>query len=191
MSLSIYKYHSSSYTTRAGSPGSLRAPGLLKTPWKPIFLKNSNFTFKAIIVSAIYWLIDSVIHRFIYSEEEFEFIPSEENEFWMRVIIVVLLICFGLYADHKTKEMVRKEMEKRIIFNATVSSAQHILNNLLNQMQLFKLKAEESNSFDKKTMGLYEQSFNEGKELVKKLSSVKKLTERNIKESVYLKSEKI
>jgi hypothetical protein len=56
-------------------------------------------------------------------------------------------------------------------------------------MQLFRLKAEESDSFDKKTIGLYNQSFNEGKELVKKLSSVEELTEESIKESVFLNSE--
>ncbi len=148
-------------------------------------MKRINFTFKAIIVSVMYWLMDSSFHRFIYGEDDFEFIPSEVDELWMRTVIIVLLVCFGIYADHHTKSMLKKEKEKRIVFNATVSSTQHILNNLLNQMVYFKMKAEKSNLFDNETIELYEQSMKEGKELVEKLSSVKELTEEKIKKSVY------
>jgi hypothetical protein len=152
-------------------------------------MKIRSYTFKAIATSVIYWGIDSSIHCFLYSEGNFEFIPSDANELWMRTVIVVLLVLFGMYADKHTKEMLKKEKEKRIVFNATISSTQHILNNLLNQMQFFKLKAEESNSFDDETNELYEKTIREGKELVFKLSTVEDLTEENIKASVYPKHE--
>ena len=151
---------------------------------------EKSFTFKAIILSVMFWLIDSTIHRFIYLENEFEFLPSDINELWMRIVIVLLLIIFGIYADQHTKAMLKKEKEKRIIFNATISSTRHILNNLLNQMQYFKLKADEANAFDAKTNDLYEQSIKEGKELVDKLSSVEELTEKSIKNSVSPKFER-
>ena len=51
-------------------------------------------------------------------------------------------------------------------------------------MQLFKMKAEESNSFDARTLELYEQSMLEGKELVDRLTNVEELTEESIKASV-------
>jgi len=153
-------------------------------------MKNVNYTFKAIIIAILYWLMDSAIHGLVYSEEGFEFIPSELNELFMRITIVVLLIAFGMYADRQTKAMLKKEKEKRIIFNATVSSTQHILNNLLNQMQFFKMKADESNVFDENITDLYEQSIEEGKELVEKLSTVEELSEENIKASVHLKMDK-
>ena len=86
-------------------------------------------------------------------------------------------------------KVLEKEKEKRIIFMATVSSTQHILNNLLNSLLLFKLKAEKADFFDDKTKAQYEQVIREGTELVKKLSSVEVLTESNIKASVYPKSD--
>lgn len=152
-------------------------------------MNNSSYTFKAAIVSVIYWLIDSMLHKFIYLEDEFEFIPSEIDELWMRTVIVLLLVCFGIYADRHTKIMVKKEQEKRIVFNATIASTQHILNNLLNQMLLFKIEADNSRIFDAKTNGLFTQSIEEGKELVEKLSAVEELTEHNIKHTVYPKPE--
>lgn len=103
----------------------------------------------------------------------------------MRIVIVVLLILFGLYADYQTKSILQKEKEKRILFNATVSSTQHIVFNLLNQMQFYKIEADKSNVFDEEVNTLYEQTMKEGKELVDKLSAVDELTEENIIKSVY------
>ncbi len=153
-------------------------------------MKQFRYMFMAILLSAMYWLLDSVIHRFIYSEKEFEFVPSAPNELWMRIIIVSLLIILGAYADQHTKTLFKKEQEKREIFNATIYSSQHILNNLLNQMQYFKTIADESNAFDEETNKLFEDAIKEGKELVEKLSSVVDLTEENIKASVYPKYER-
>lgn len=148
-------------------------------------MKHNNLTLKAIIIAVVYWLMDSSLHRLIFREKEFEFIPSDINELWMRVVIVLLLIAFGMYADRHTATVVQKEKEKRIIFNATVSSAQHILNNLLNQMQYFKLMAEETKALDKSTTDLYEQSMSDGKEMIERLSAVDEMSEETIKASVY------
>jgi hypothetical protein len=131
----------------------------------------------------MYWLLDSVIHKYIYSEMTFELIPADINELWMRIIIVLLLLLIGLGADKHIKMIMEKEDEKQVIFNATINSTQHILNNLLNQMQFFKLVAEESNTFDDEMLELYDQSLSNGKMLVERLSSVEVLTEENIHDS--------
>lgn len=150
-------------------------------------MSKHNFFYKSILLSIIYWFIESIIHRVIFSEDKFEFIPSDINEFWMRIVIVVLLILFGRYADYQTKSILQKEKEKRIIFHATLSSAQHIINNLLNQMQYFKMKADESSVFDDEVNEMYNHSMKEGKELFDKLCSVEELTENNISDSVHSK----
>lgn len=133
----------------------------------------------------MYWIADSIIHKFIYLEEEFEFFPSEINELWMRIVIIVLLICFGIYADKHVQSLIEKEEDKRLIYEATARSTQHILNNLLNQMQSFKFTAEEINAFNDEDIQLFENTIKEGKELVIKLCSVEELTEKNIIDSVY------
>lgn len=81
-----------------------------------------------------------------------------------------------------------KEKEKRVVFDATVKSTQHILNNLLNQMQYFKLVADETNAFDDEVNDIYKNTIKEGKELVINLSSVEELTAENIIGSVYPKN---
>jgi hypothetical protein len=148
-------------------------------------MRKNYFFNRAIIFSILYWLIESTIHKRLYSEEKFEFLPSDINELWMRSVIVVLIITFGLYADYHTKSLLKKEEEKRIIFTAAVSSTQHIVFNLINQMQYFKLEADKSNVFDEEVNRLYEETIKEGKELVDRLSAVEELTEENISKSVY------
>lgn len=97
---------------------------------------------------------------------------------------------FSDITEEKRQEIVllQKEQEKRAIFNATISSTQHILNNLLNQMYFFRLKAEESNAFDAYTLKLFNKTMREGEKLIKKLSEVDELTEDSIKASVYPKN---
>jgi len=147
-------------------------------------MKKINYTILSILLAIILWVIDSTAHKLFFGDDEFEFIPTNINELWMRVTIVMMVICFGLFADYQTKKILKSEHEKRIVFRATVSASQHILNNLLNNMQYFKLKIDESRDFDKETTELFQQSIDGAEELVKKLSSVEELTEDKIKDSV-------
>ena len=148
-------------------------------------MKKINYTILSILLAAVLWVVDSTIHRLFFGDDEFEFIPANINEFWMRATIVVLVICFGLFADYQTKKILKSEREKRIVFHATVSASQHILNNLLNHMQYFKIKMDESDSFDEETTRLFNESLTDAEELVIKLSTVEELTEDRIKDSVY------
>ena len=142
----------------------------------------------AIPLALSYWVLECIIHYFGYGELEFELIPSDFDELWMRIVIVILLVSFGIYADKHTKSILDKEKEKRIVFEATVRSTHHILNNILNQMQYYKIVAAKNMAFDDETNELYENTITEGKELIKKLSSVDELTEENIIDSVYPKN---
>ena len=137
-----------------------------------------------VIFSLIFWLSDSLIHRFIYKEETFELVPTDVNELWMRTLIIVLLIITGLVGDSRANRIDATERAKREIFLATVSSTQHVLNNLLNQMQLVFLDASKTHKLSDETRKLLEQSIKESKEQVDKLSSVTKLDAKTIKKSV-------
>ena len=141
----------------------------------------------AVCLALLYWFIESVLHRFVYAEEFFEIVPSDFNEFWMRVYIVVLIVGFGMFADNRAKKLQETEKEKHEVFLATVSSTQHILNNLLNQMQLAFLDLDQRHNLDDQTRKLLEQSIREGKEQVERLSSVTEISSKSIEESVKLK----
>lgn len=77
-----------------------------------------------------------------------------------------------------------KEQEKREIYLSMVQASQHILNNLLNQMQLFKIEAEKTADFNPDILKLFDVSLKEAGDLVNKLSNVSELTQDNIKNSV-------
>jgi hypothetical protein len=147
-------------------------------------LKKNNYTIVAMLTSIIYWSFDSLLHKLIFDKGDYEIIPSDINELWMRILIVILLIGFGIYADRHTKMLLEKENEKRAIYLATVSSTQHIVNNLLNQMQYFKLVADQTQAFNEETTEMYLNAMKEGKALVEKLSKVEELTAENIGHAV-------
>ncbi|MDH4107738.1 MAG: hypothetical protein OEW35_05450 [Gammaproteobacteria bacterium] len=148
-------------------------------------MRFSHFAVRAVGFAALYWLLESALHALVFDGTSFEFWPADPNELSMRLTIVVLIVLFGCYADGRTRALLRKEREKQEVFNATVSSAMHIINNLLNQMQYFKMKAEDSGEFDRATLDLYDRTMDEGQELLARLSSVDELSEDTIRLAVH------
>lgn len=136
-----------------------------------------------VILSLIFWLTDSLIHRFIYSEE-FEIFPADIDELWMRILVIILLIGIGLVADNLTAKIEAAKKEKYDIYIATVSSTQHVLNNLLNQLQLIFFETDKTHKLSDETRKLLEQSIKEAKKQVDRLSSVEEPSEEIIRKSV-------
>ena len=149
-------------------------------------MKKSKYTISALLLALVFWFFDSFVHYFIYREPEFEFFPSDFNELWMRVAIVMLLVLFGMYADYSARKLLIKEkqLEAVRIYKSMIYASHHILNNLLNQMQIVKMEALNSKDFDKQFITYYDEAFNEATELIKKLSEVDHITEENIWASV-------
>lgn len=82
------------------------------------------------------------------------------------------------------EQKAQAEQEKQELYLSMTQAAQHVLNNLLNQLQLFKLAAENSNDFDPKILNLYDGMTAEANQLIARLSSVTELNQKNIRESV-------
>jgi hypothetical protein len=148
-------------------------------------MKNHKFTIIITFVAAVYWVLESLIHRFVFLDSyRAAFLPTDGNELWMRLSIVVLIIVFGIYADIQTGKLLAKEREKQDVFIATVGSTQHILNNLLNQMQLALFDSDGNASMDDETRMMFKQALVEGKEQVTRLSSVTEIDEATIRKSI-------
>lgn len=150
-------------------------------------MNNHRYKSLGLLIACLYWLADSLIHKFFYGEIHLEFIPQDFNELWMRLAIFLMVICLGAYADFHTKEILLKEAEKRKVFLSTVSATNHILNNFLNKMLLFKLEAERCSDFDKGKLALYDQIIYDTTKQIKKLESITELSAKNIKETVFPK----
>lgn len=147
-------------------------------------LERHKFTVLGIALALLYWFTESVIHRFVYAEEFFEVVPSDVNEFWMRLLIIVLIVSFGVFADNRARKIRETQQEKHAVFIATVRSTQHILNNLMNQMQLAFFDLEKEHCLESETRKLLEKSIREGKEQVERLSTVSDISSESIEESV-------
>ena len=149
-------------------------------------IQTRAFTIASIIVAAVFWSFDSALHYLVYDEPGFEFIPEDFNELWMRLVVVCLIVLFGLYADSVTRKRMIQEKQLAALktYNSMIYATHHILNNLLNQMQLFRIKALRSAEFDRETIRMYDQAMDEAKELVARLSRIESITEEDILASV-------
>ena len=65
-----------------------------------------------------------------------------------------------------------------------MSSTHHVLNNFLNQMQLFKLEAEDTPEFDPEILNLYGQIIEEASLQIDALGSITKVNDISIRSSV-------
>ena len=146
-------------------------------------MKNKTLTVAACLLATGFWFFDSVVHYFIYDEPSFEFIPSEFNELWMRVVIVLLILLFGIFGDYFTHSILirDKQLEVARTYNGMIQASLHILVNLLNQMHLFKLEAQKSKDFDREVIKLYDNAIDEASNLVDTLSRLHDVTERTIR----------
>ena len=74
--------------------------------------------------------------------------------------------------------------EKEGIYLATIHSSQHIINNMLNQLQYVKYVIKDNPEFDKKDEEIFDEILKEGSLLMNNLSSVENISEESIKSSV-------
>ena len=71
-------------------------------------MKKKHYFLKfAVPCALLFWFLDSLIHYFWYGELEFEMVPSDTNELWMRSSIFVLLTTFGLFADVQSRKSIK------------------------------------------------------------------------------------
>ncbi len=134
--------------------------------------KNKTFTVAAFEMALFFWVLESVLHYFIFEEPAFEFIPSEPNELWMRVVIVFLIMLLGVFADAFIRRVVERQMEVAHAYNSLIQVGNETLENLLQQMNLFKHEAQRSCDFDKDVLGYYDNAITQASELVEKFANV-------------------
>lgn len=137
------------------------------------------FTIASSVVAIIFWFFESAMHYFVHEEPQFEIIPSASNELWMRIVIVFLIVLFGVFADSFIQKIVHKQLEVAHTYSSMIYASRHILNNLLNQMQLFKLEALKTKDFDRDIIKLYDNSIKEASDLIDTLSKIEVIPDAN------------
>lgn len=102
-------------------------------------------------------------------------------------ITAFLAMKWKSYEEELLSAKAKIETEKENIYMATIHGAQHILNNLLNQLQLVKMEINKYIDFDKRILKIFDDVLVEASSLMKNLSAVKQVDEETIKQSVYPK----
>ena len=142
-------------------------------------LNKKTFTVAAFEMALFFWVLESAIHYFVFEEAHFEFIPSEMNELWMRVVIVFLIMLLGVFADALIARIMQKQMEVAHAYNALIQAGNETMDNLLQQMHLFKSEAQRSCDFDKDVLKYYDGAIRQATDLVDRFANVDKALNEN------------
>ena len=113
---------------------------------------------------------------FLKSTEKYEL-----DEFFLALFIFLCFLAIDLFQRQKQMKI---EEEKINVYTAMLSSAHHILNNFLNQMQLVKITADNTPGFDQRVLDLYDRIMHDAEKQMQKLGNLTEISEETIKESV-------
>jgi hypothetical protein len=131
-----------------------------------------------LIVHALSWLLQREVTTF---ELTFATVAP---------LIIASLISWYLFGVLKRLELLEHELrqsiskEKESIYVASILGAQHVINNLLNELQLVELEIDNHPQFDKKITSIFHDTLQEANELMQRLSSVKEINAEEITRSV-------
>ena len=102
---------------------------------------------------------------------------------WLFIAATAALLFFLIRRE--TRAVEKKEREKQELFAATVSAMNHILNNFLNQMMIFRTQAEDSADFDEEIIDLYDQVIEEANGKIRDLTELKTPSPEKISDTLF------
>lgn len=127
----------------------------------------------------------TVITQTDYLKAYIQFLTGLENRHLdMLVLPVSILIVFSVVQLLVNRRYEIIEAEKAKIYKAMIHSTHHVLNNLLNNMMLFKLTAEETPEFPRDILNLFDQVIRDASAQIRSLSTIERINARSIEESV-------
>ena len=113
---------------------------------------------------------------FLWLFEDFEL-----DEIIIPLFVFSIFLITNLVKNQKEHEL---EAEKIKIYKAMLTSSQHVINNLLNEIQLFKIEAEATPEFPSETLSLFNEVTEEASQQIKALSSIENVDEDSIFQSI-------
>lgn len=150
------------------------------------YLHKHRFLMITIFFSLGFWFFESLLHFFIFDQSgHFEFIPHDLNEFWMRIIICVLIIIVGFIADRYIIVLQKVHDEKLRTLKATMFNVQDIAGNALNQVSLYCAEAEDIGEFDSKSVEYINSIVLEATEKLRELGDIDKVAEEKNSQGIY------
>jgi len=150
-------------------------------------IKNHKLAFIGFIFAFLITLLSNIFELDPFDNLVLLFKSVEQyeiDEVFIGTVIFLLFLIVDLALWHRNQQI---EVEKVKIYKAMIASSHHILNNFLNQMLIFKMTAEDTPGFDPNVLKLYDEIIEDAKRQLEALSSIKEITHKAIKESVFPK----
>ncbi|WP_160112286.1 hypothetical protein [Aquimarina sp. AU58] len=112
----------------------------------------------------------------------FNFIKSSKIDelifLWFKFFALFIMLNIIVILEKK------RNIEKRKIYHSMLYASNHIIRNFLYQSHILKMEAEENITFNKSTINMFEESKDEAMLLLKKLSSITKIDDTSIYNSI-------
>lgn len=151
-------------------------------------MKNYRLTILGLVISVITWIVTIVFELDLFERMHSVLEDVEEYEIDELIIPLLIFSFFTLADSIRRRRYKAVEREKIKIYRAMMASTHHILNNFLNQMQLFKMTADRTPGFSPEVLSLYEQIIKEASSQIESLGNITSISESEIENSILPKT---
>ena len=136
-----------------------------------------NFFTLSLIGAVFFWFAESLIHYFVFGEADFEVLPHDANEFWMRSLVCGLMIVIGYLAERHVRDREEIHAEKLRTLKATMNTVQDMVGNSLNSLQLICIELESGKIPDEKSLHQIQKMVTQSSDKLKKLAEITEVIE--------------
>jgi len=147
-------------------------------------IKKYKWIFTGLLLSTVLWLVTAGLNLDLF--ESFAFCLSryehlEMDEFVFPAALFYICLMIHLVRRHYRA---RIEIEKLKLYRVTVNAMNHILNNFLQKMLLFKMTAEETAGFNPDVLKRYDAIIEETKAQIDALGCITNPDEKTILKTI-------
>ena len=151
-------------------------------------MNKYKLSITGLLVSVIVYLVTrftkyDLFENFIKALQNFE--RHEIDEFIIPVVIFMIFLLIELFRKNQHLSV---ENEKIKIYKAMLRSIHYILNNFLNQMELFLITAQDIEEFPDDILALYEDISKNANAQIEALSKISSINPSSIEMSILPKS---
>ncbi|QHI70169.1 hypothetical protein [Tichowtungia aerotolerans] len=151
-------------------------------------MKKYTWTITGFTLGFVLWFFISCLNIDVFETMAVFLSQYEHHELDELFIPIAIIYIFAMIDVSKQQRNLLVEKERLKIYRKMMKAVEHILNNFLQKMMLFKLTAEKTKGFDPKILFFYDHIIDETTEQIKALGSIQKPDERSIENVISLQT---
>ena len=154
-------------------------------------MRSHPYMALGIALGVIVWILESTFLWLFFgkSNESITLLPRGYGELVLRSILSISFPFFGMLVDLLNAEAALKEIQKKATFRVSLSASNHIVNNFLNQMQLFRFEIENNGNGKPSQGDTYDAIVDEAVCMIKKLEQLPDISEKSVQDAILVSNE--